>query len=61
MERFDFNKWVIPAQAEIQKSMKLHFVKLEIPASQTVSQFAKDVIPDSPAQPGVIRNPGFIK
>jgi hypothetical protein len=22
-----------------------------------VSQFAKDVIPDSPAQPGVIRNP----
>ena len=32
-----------------------------IPAEQNVSQFAKDVIPDSPAQPGVIRNPGFIR
>jgi hypothetical protein len=31
-----------------------------IPAEETVSQFAKYVIPDSPAQPGVIRNPGFI-
>jgi hypothetical protein len=32
-----------------------------IPPSQTVSQFAKGVIPDSPAQPGVTRNPGVIK
>jgi hypothetical protein len=32
-----------------------------ISACQTVSQFGKDVIPDSPAQPGVIRNPGFIR
>jgi hypothetical protein len=39
----------------IVKSQK--FASIVIPAKQTVSQFAKDVIPDSPAQPGVIRNP----
>jgi hypothetical protein len=33
--------------------------KFVIPAKQTVSQYVKDVIPDSPAQPGMIRNPAF--
>jgi hypothetical protein len=52
---------VIPAQAGISSLTNCNHNDSEITAGETVSQFVKYVIPDSPAQPGVIRNPGFIK